>query len=117
MLNNEFRFVAEEEPNMEHDLPEHVLKNRAAWDLMAKDYVETGEHAWAEAEPSWGIFSIPESEVGMLPADVAGLDTIELGCGTAYVSAWLARRGAYPVGIDNSPKQLDTARRLQQEHK
>ena len=27
-------------------------------------------------------------------ADVAGKDVVELGCGTAYVSAWLARRGA-----------------------
>ncbi len=52
----------------------------------------------------------------MLPADPAGLDVIELGCGTAYVSAWLARRGAKPVGIDNSETQLETARRLQREH-
>jgi SAM-dependent methyltransferase len=43
------------------------------------------------------------------------LDVVELGCGTGYVSAWLARRGARPVGIDNSPAQLDTARRFQQE--
>ena len=48
--------------------------------------------------------------------DVAGLDTIELGCGTGYVSAWLARRGARPVAVDNSPKQLETATRLQREH-
>ena len=51
----------------------------------------------------------------MLPADLAGLDAIELGCGTGYVSAWLARRGARPVGIDNSEAQLATARRFQQE--
>ena len=44
-----------------------------------------------------------------------GQRPIELGCGTAYVSAWLARRGARPVGIDNSAKQLETARRLQRE--
>ena len=31
-----------------------------------------------------------------------------------YVSAWLARRGARPVGIDNSEGQLATARELQQ---
>ena len=47
---------------------------------------------------------------------MTGKDTIELGCGTAYVSAWLARRGARPVGIDNSEQQLATARRLQAEH-
>ena len=47
--------------------------------------------SWAQSEPSWGIWGVPESEARILP-DVAGLDTIELGCGTAYVSAWLARR-------------------------
>ncbi len=56
---------------------------------------------------------MPEAHVGMLPADVAGLVVIELGCGTAYVSAWLARRGARPVGIDNSQAQLETATRFQ----
>ena len=47
--------------------------------------------------------------------DVAGLDVVELGCGTAYFSAWLARRGARPVGVDVTPAQLDTARRMQEE--
>ena len=32
------------------------------------------------------------------------------------MSAWLARRGARVVGIDNSAEQLATARRLQREH-
>ena len=32
--------------------------------------------------------------------------------GPAYVSAWMARRGARVTGIDNSPDQLETARRL-----
>ena len=48
--------------------------------------------------------------------EVDGRDVIELGCGTAYVSAWLARRGARPVGIDITPEQLATARALQAEH-
>ena len=46
----------------------------------------------------------------------AGKDSIELGCGTAYISAWLSRRGARVVGIDNSEAQLDTARRLQRQY-
>jgi SAM-dependent methyltransferase len=58
---------------------------------------------------------VPDSQVRLLPADVTGLDVIELGCGTGYVSAWLARRGARPVGIDNSEAQLATARRFQRE--
>ena len=44
-----------------------------------------------------------------------GKDVIELGCGTAYFSAWLARRGARPVGVDVTPAQLETARQMQHE--
>jgi SAM-dependent methyltransferase len=98
------------------NLPEHVRRNRAAWDTYAADYVAPAERSWASDEPSWGIWGVPESQVGMLPADLRGTDVIELGCGTAYVSAWLARRGASVTGIDNSPAQLETARRLQREH-
>jgi SAM-dependent methyltransferase len=96
-------------------LTEHAARNRAAWDAEAHLWVEPGERNWASDEPSWGIWSIPERGLGVLP-DVEGMDTIELGCGTAYWSAWLARRGARPVGLDNSANQLETARRLQREH-
>jgi len=95
-------------------LPDHVARNRAAWDSCAARYEAAGRRCWESEEPSWGIWSIPESQAHLLP-DVSGLDTIELGCGTGYVSAWLARRGARPVGIDNSPRQLETARRYQNE--
>jgi SAM-dependent methyltransferase len=100
-------------------LPEHVQRNRAAWDQWAPDYVSSGEVSWRlePGDEKWGIWDIPEREVHLLPDDLEGKDTIELGCGTGYVSTWLARRGARPVGIDNSEQQLATARRLQQEHR
>jgi SAM-dependent methyltransferase len=60
------------------------------------------------------MFHVPESGLNVL-GDVAGLDCIELGCGTAYVSAWLAKRGARAVGVDPTPAQLETARRLMRE--
>ena len=59
---------------------------------------------------------MPEAELHLLPDDLAGKDAIELGCGTAYVSSWMARRGARVVGVDNSSAQLETAKRLQREH-
>lgn len=96
------------------ELPEHVQANREAWDRYSPEYVEPGRRAWA-GEPRWGIWGVPDTELHLLPDDLTGQDTIELGCGTGYVSAWLARRGARPVGIDNSPKQLETARALQAE--
>ena len=94
---------------------DHVIRNREAWDRMAAEYIEPGRANWASEEATWGIFGMPEAQIGMLPDDPAGMETVELGCGTAYVSAWLARRGARPVGIDNSPRQLETARRFQRE--
>jgi SAM-dependent methyltransferase len=97
-------------------LPEHVRRNRAAWDAWAEKFVADGEKCWGMSEPVWGIWMVPESQVGVLPPDLAGKDAIELGCGTAYLSSWLARRGARVVGIDNSEAQLATARRLQREH-
>ena len=98
------------------DFPEHARRNRKHWDQIAPDFVAAREHGWACQEPSWGIWSVPESEIRMIPDDLEGKDAIELGCGTAYVSAWLARRGARVVGIDNSEQQLATARRLQKQH-
>lgn len=95
---------------------DYVTRNRAAWTDYAAEFVEAGEQAWASDEPHWGIWQIADSLVGVFPPDLAGKDTIELGCGTGYVSAWLARRGANPVGIDLTEAQLATARRLQQEH-
>lgn len=91
---------------------DHVRDNRSAWDRWAGWYAQRAPDRWA-AEPHWGLWNIPEPEVGMLPADVAGLDVAEFGCGTGYVSAWLARRGARPVGLDNSAAQLATAARMQ----
>jgi SAM-dependent methyltransferase len=94
---------------------DHVRTNRSAWDEWSTEYEEPGRRAWASDEPTWGIWSIPEYEVHLFPEETEGLDVLELGCGTGYVSAWLARRGARPIGIDNSSAQLANARRFQRE--
>ncbi len=93
---------------------EHVLRNRASWDADADNWVERGRASWASEHVHWGIWGVPESELGLLP-DVDGLDVVELGCGTGYISAWLDRRGARPVGLDNSGRQLATAKAFQDE--
>ena len=96
-------------------LPEHAARNREFWADEAARYVDAGRRNWTEEDFTWGIWDLPESSLRVLP-DVSGKDTVELGCGTAYLSAWLARRGARPVGVDLSPEQLATARELQAEH-
>lgn len=96
------------------DLTDHVTRNRGLWDRWSEEYFEPGRRAWAREEPDWGIWSVPERELRALP-EVAGKDVLEMGCGTAYWSAWLARRGARVVGLDNSRRQLENARRFQRE--
>jgi SAM-dependent methyltransferase len=94
-------------------LPEYAVRNRASWTKSNEQYThEHGVRAWRQDEVTWGLWGIAESELEVLP-DVSGKDVIELGCGTAYFSAWLARRGARPVGVDITPAQLETARQLQ----
>jgi SAM-dependent methyltransferase len=88
-----------------------AARNRDVWTKANADYTDDeARRKWAADEISWGVWGVPESELRIL-GDVAGLDVVELGCGTAYFSAWLARRGARPVGVDVTPAQLETAHR------
>jgi len=98
------------------ELSDHVRENRRHWDEVASEWVAGGQRDWAKDSPEWGCWQIPESDLQILPPDMTGMETIELGCGTGYVSGWMARRGARVTGIDNSAKQLETARRLSTEH-
>ena len=83
-----------------------------AWTRANAEYTDArAEEAWAKDEIDWGIWHVRESELGALP-DVTGKEVVELGCGTAYLGAWLKRAGAARVvGIDPTPAQLETARR------
>jgi SAM-dependent methyltransferase len=100
---------------------ERLERTQQFWDSLTGEegefaqQAEYGRAMW-EAEPNWGDWSIPEAELRLLPADLTGLDTIELGCGTAYFSGWLARAGARPVAVDASQRQLELAAELQRRH-
>jgi SAM-dependent methyltransferase len=88
--------------------------NRALWTTVNEQYTDVAAaEKWRSEEITWGLFDVRESELGVL-GDVAGRDVVELGCGTAYFSAWLARRGARVVAVDVTPAQLETARRCQE---
>src|SRR4051812_25840654 len=92
-----------------------AARNREAWTRQNAAFTDAQAfRVWAAGEITWGLFNVPERQFGVL-GDVTGLDVVELGCGTAYFSAWLARAGARPVGVDVTPAQLDTARRCQEQ--
>lgn len=78
--------------------PDYLARNRAFWDGQAHAYAEAGERSWSE-EPSWGIWDVPEAELGLLPADMTGLDAnpypfVDRAWGSAWPSEeiWKARK-------------------------
>ena len=94
---------------------DYLDANRAHWESRRNDQLELARRQWSASEPSWGVFGISESDANVLPDGLEGTEVVELGCGTAYVSAWLARRGASPVAVDPTRGQLRIAREFQQE--
>ena len=91
---------------------ERVAANVAQWTLTNAEYTDDqAEHVWRKEALTWGVFAVADEWLG----DVDGLDVVELGCGTAFFAARLARHGARPVGVDPTPAQLETARRMMRE--
>jgi SAM-dependent methyltransferase len=101
---------------MDRDL--HIRVNRALWNQDADDYQRrNASQIRGQAftgDVTWGLWAIPESRLQVL-GDVEGRQILELGCGGAQWSTALTRRGARPVGLDLSERQLEHARRLQRE--
>lgn len=92
-----------------------IALNRALWAVINARFTDAAaEELWVRPEMVWGLFAVAERELGVL-GDVRRLDVVEVACGTAYFSAWLARAGATVVAVDLSGEQLTTARRLQQQ--
>jgi len=90
----------------------HVRRNRANWDREADEYQR--EHASQLDHfdhPAWGTWGIPEDRLGIL-GDVRDKDVLEYGCGGGQWSISLSLRGARPVGMDLSIRQLAHAGRL-----
>ena len=96
--------------------PDDLALAQELWTHLNAQYSgPAGEQLWNCPEVVWGLFATPESVVGAL-GEVGGQVVAELGCGPAYVSAWLARRGARVVGLDLTRAQLRTAQAAQRDH-
>jgi SAM-dependent methyltransferase len=86
-----------------------AARNRAHWDSTSDDYQARNAEFIGRAEPRWGMWQLPESELKIL-GGVAGKDVLELGCGAAQWAILLAGQGARMTGLDNSGRQLEHAR-------
>ena len=84
-----------------------MLRNRAAWDSFAKGFVELGQRAWSSVDAYWGIWGVPEREVGLLEASTASTRsnsavaaaTSPRGCCVVAParSAWTTHRTSSPL--------------------
>ncbi len=93
--------------------PADLVHNQQLWTLLNQEIsAELGAELWRSEEIVWGLFGARERDLQVL-GDVRGLAVVELGCGTGYLSSWLARRGARVIALDLTEAQLRTARQLQ----
>ena len=78
-------------PPMSSAEPDSVAANVAQWTATNAEFTDAGAEAWWLNETIvWGVCGIADEWLG----DVAGLDVVELGCGTAHCAARLARAQA-----------------------
>jgi SAM-dependent methyltransferase len=93
----------------EQDAASTVRANRSWWDGDADSYQATHGAFLGAADFVWSPERLRESDVHLL-GDVAGKAVLEVGCGAAMCSRWLARAGARAVAFDVSAGMLRHAR-------
>ncbi|MFI6206661.1 class I SAM-dependent methyltransferase [Streptomyces sp. NPDC051041] len=96
------------------DVAESARANRGWWDRNADEYqIEHGTFL-GDDRFVWGPEGLDEAEAGLLgpPEELKGRDVLEIGAGAAQCSRWLAGRGARPVALDISHRQLQHALRI-----
>ncbi|WZH53927.1 MAG: class I SAM-dependent methyltransferase [Nocardioides alkalitolerans] len=88
--------------------------NRADWDEHADDYQSEHGAFLGDADLVWGPEGLREEDARLLgdAASLAGRRFLELGAGAAQCSRWLTRQGAWAVALELSGRQLQHARRI-----
>ena len=91
--------------------------NRGWWDRNADDYQREHGGFLGDARFVWGPEGLDEAAAQLLgpAASLRGRAVLEVGAGAAQCSRWLAAQGARPVALDLSLRQLQHARRIDQE--
>lgn len=90
---------------------ESARASRSWWDGQAPGYYREHGGFLGDADFLWGPEGLRERTAHLL-GEVRGKDVLEIGCGGAQCSRWLATQGARPVATDLSAGQLSTALRL-----
>ncbi|WUD75946.1 methyltransferase domain-containing protein [Streptomyces sp. NBC_00510] len=91
--------------------------NRGWWDRNADEYQNDHGEFLGDGDFVWGPEGATEDELHLLgpAAGLKGASVLEIGAGAAQCSRWLAAHGARPVALDLSHRQLQHARRIDDE--
>ena len=91
------------------DADASVRANRGWWDEAAPGYLAEHADHLGDRELVWGPEGLREADARLL-GDVRGRRVLEVGCGAAQGSRWLADAGAQVVGLDLSAGMLAQGR-------
>jgi SAM-dependent methyltransferase len=94
---------------MPADQPTSVMANRRWWDADADSYHAEHGVLLGDVDLLWCPENLRESDARLL-GDVRGLRVLEIGCGSASCSRWVALQGGRPVALDVSWGMLGHAR-------
>ncbi len=107
------------------DIPDDIdVVHFVAFGMRARDAAETsrawdrGAEAWddfVETGKDWYRDEVNAPALLAACGDVAGLRVLDIGCGQGFFSRLLARKGARVIGVDMSERQVEHARRHEQE--
>lgn len=87
---------------------EKIRQNKRLWDAVCDIFTE------ASALPVWGPFDVGKN-LNLIPK-IKNKTFLEIGCGSGRSIKYLIRQGAKKVyGVDISPKQINEARRFNEE--
>lgn len=91
-----------------------IEMQRTYWDDLSAHYQASMQISITDFH--YGPQIPGESQLGLLPPLQPGMRALELGCGAAQNSIWLARQGLVCTAVDLSREQLRHARQLAQVH-
>jgi SAM-dependent methyltransferase len=96
------------------DEAESRRANGPDWDVYADEYQSTHGEFLGDVGFIWGPEGCTEEQYALLgdSGQLSGQDILEVGCGAAQCSRWLASRGAHAIGLDLSHRQLQHSRRI-----
>jgi len=86
------------------------MRKKKYWDVISDEYQQTTSISCSDFH--YGPLLPGDRRLKLLPEEVAGLNCLEVACGAAQNSCYLAGRGAVCTAMDYAAEQLEHGRQL-----